>query len=161
MQRKSTSSDYEELMLLKDLAGDISFALDYIGKEEKLTLRFLLRHVDGLANRHCLRPPGAGVALGTRRATPACGHDHRLATFQKESTTRSVRYAGDQVLRNSRAGCSGRSVSPPLRRASAAIVLPSSGSQSSGNVDGALDRRLDRRLFREPLIIDEIELRRR
>jgi len=25
------------LKLLKDLAGDISFALDYIGKEEKLT----------------------------------------------------------------------------------------------------------------------------
>ena len=29
--------DSEELKLLKDLAGDISFALDYIGKEEQLT----------------------------------------------------------------------------------------------------------------------------
>jgi PAS domain S-box-containing protein/diguanylate cyclase (GGDEF)-like protein len=43
--------DYEEIKLLKDLAGDISFALDYIGKEERLTYVSYYDTLTGLANR--------------------------------------------------------------------------------------------------------------
>src|SRR5260370_40323457 len=43
--------DYEELKLLKDLAGDISFALDYIGKEERLAYVSYYDTLTGLPNR--------------------------------------------------------------------------------------------------------------
>jgi diguanylate cyclase (GGDEF)-like protein/PAS domain S-box-containing protein len=43
--------DHEELKLLKDLAGDISFALDYIGKEERLAYVSYFDTLTGLPNR--------------------------------------------------------------------------------------------------------------
>lgn len=43
--------DHDELKLLKDLSADISFALDYIGKEERLTYVSYFDTLTGLANR--------------------------------------------------------------------------------------------------------------
>ena len=43
--------DHEELKLLQDLAGDISFALDYIGKEERLAYVSYYDTLTGLPNR--------------------------------------------------------------------------------------------------------------
>ena len=43
--------DAEETKLLNDLAGDISFALDYIGKEERLAFVSYYDVLTGLANR--------------------------------------------------------------------------------------------------------------
>src|SRR6202521_2051818 len=43
--------DQEELTLLKELAGDISFALDHIAKEERLTYVSYYDTLTGLANR--------------------------------------------------------------------------------------------------------------
>ncbi|MDE1922995.1 MAG: EAL domain-containing protein [Gammaproteobacteria bacterium] len=43
--------DHDELKLLRDLAGDISFALDYIGKDERLAYISYYDPPTGLANR--------------------------------------------------------------------------------------------------------------
>src|SRR5260370_39943114 len=91
--------DYEELKLLKDLAGDISFALDYIGKEEKLTYVAYYDTLAGLPNRQ-LSFDRLAQALHSARA-----ERRQLAVmiidvqrFKRINDTLG-RYAGDQVLK--------------------------------------------------------------
>ena len=75
--------DYEELKLLKDLAGDISFALDFIGKEEKLTYVSYYDTLTGLANRQLFFDRLAqGLNVATRGRTGTGRHDHRPGTLQ-------------------------------------------------------------------------------
>ncbi len=91
--------DYEELKLLKDLAGDISFALDYIGKEERLTYVSYFDTLTGLPNRQLFFDRLA-QALHTARA-----ERRELAVMIvdlqrfKQINDSLGRHAGDQVLR--------------------------------------------------------------
>jgi len=127
--------DYEELKLLKDLAGDISFALDYIDKQEKLTYVSYYDTLTGLANRQLFFDRLAqGLHSAARRTAAVRRHDHRPAALQENHDTLG-RYAGDQVLKNWRAGCSARSVSPPLLHAWRRSVR-GRGTQPSGNLHG-------------------------
>ena len=69
MRRRPDSSITRSCKLLKDLAGDISFALDYIGKEEKLTYVSYYDTLTGLRQSPVvLRSPGA---IDARRRAPS------------------------------------------------------------------------------------------
>jgi diguanylate cyclase len=151
--------DYEELKLLKDLAGDISFALDYIGKEEKLTYVSYYDTLTGLPNRQLFFDRVA-QALHSSRA-----ERRQLAVmiidvqrFKRINDTLG-RYAGDRVLKElaSRLQRTISESATPARIGGDrfALVLP--------NLAGAsMARWIDEWIidsFAEPLIIDEIELR--
>lgn len=58
--------DETELELLKELAGDISFALDYIGKEERLNYLAFYDNVTGLANRRLFGESLSQALAGAR-----------------------------------------------------------------------------------------------
>jgi diguanylate cyclase (GGDEF)-like protein/PAS domain S-box-containing protein len=151
--------DYEELKLLKDLAGDISFALDYIGKEEKLTYVSYYDTLTGLPNRQLFFDRVA-QALHSSRA-----ERRQLAVmiidvqrFKRINDTLG-RYAGDQVLKEL-ANRLQRTISESATPARIggdrfALVLPNQAGAS-------MARWIDEWIidsFAEPLIIDEIELR--
>ena len=91
--------DYEELKLLKDLAGDISFALDYIGKEEQLTYVSYYDTLTGLANRQLFfdrLAQGLNGARAEKRELAVILID--VERFKRVNDTLG-RYAGDQVLK--------------------------------------------------------------
>jgi diguanylate cyclase (GGDEF)-like protein/PAS domain S-box-containing protein len=91
--------DYEELKLLKDLAGDISFALDFIDKEERLTYVSYYDTLTGLANRQLFfdrLAQGLNVARAENRELAVMLID--LERFKRINDTLG-RYAGDQVLK--------------------------------------------------------------
>jgi diguanylate cyclase (GGDEF)-like protein/PAS domain S-box-containing protein len=91
--------DYEELKLLKDLAGDISFALDFIDKEERLTYVSYYDTLTGLANRQLFfdrLAQGLQVARAEKRELAVMLID--LERFKRVNDTLG-RYAGDQVLK--------------------------------------------------------------
>jgi diguanylate cyclase (GGDEF)-like protein/PAS domain S-box-containing protein len=151
--------DHEELKLLNDLAGDISFALDYIGKEEKLTYVSYYDTLTGLANRQLFFDRLA-QALHSARA-----ERHQLAVmiidlhrFKRINDTLG-RYAGDQVLKEL-AGRLRRTISESATAARVggdrfAVVVPNLPASS-------MARWVDERIidsFAEPLVIDDIELR--
>jgi diguanylate cyclase (GGDEF)-like protein/PAS domain S-box-containing protein len=151
--------DYEELKLLKDLAGDISFALAYIGKEEKLTYVSYYDTLTGLANRQ-LFFDRLGQALHAARAAR-----HQLAVmiidlqrFKRINDTLG-RSAGDQVLRElaNRLQRSLGDSAIPARIAGDrfAVVVPNLPGTSMARwiEEWIVDS------FAEPLVIDEIELR--
>src|ERR1700723_544385 len=151
--------DHEELKLLKDLASDISFALDYIGKEEKLTYVSYYDTLTGLANRqlffdrlaHALRP---ARAEGRQLAVMIID----LQRFKRINDTLG-RYAGDQVLREIATRLQrtvGESATPArLGGDRFAVVVPNLAGTS-------MARWIDEWIvgsFAEPLMIDEVELR--
>jgi diguanylate cyclase (GGDEF)-like protein/PAS domain S-box-containing protein len=151
--------DYEELKLLKDLAGDISFALDYIGKEEQLTYVSYYDTLTGLPNRQLFFDRVA-QALHSSRA-----ERRQLAVmiidvqrFKRINDTLG-RYAGDQVLKELASRLQ-RTISEsaiPARIGGDrfALVLPNlAGTSMARWIDEWI---IDS--FAEPLIIDEIELR--
>ncbi len=91
--------DYEELKLLKDLAGDISFALDFIDKEERLTYVSYYDTLTGLANRQLFFDrlgQGLNVARAEHRELAVMLID--LERFKRVNDTLG-RHAGDQVLK--------------------------------------------------------------
>jgi diguanylate cyclase (GGDEF)-like protein/PAS domain S-box-containing protein len=91
--------DYEELKLLKDLAGDISFALDYIGKEERLTYVSYYDTLTGLPNRQLFFDRVAQalqVARAERRELAVMIID--LQRFRRVNDTLG-RHAGDHVIK--------------------------------------------------------------
>ncbi len=140
--------DYEELKLLKDLAGDISFALDYIGKEEKLTYVSYYDTLTGLANRQLFFDRLAQALHSARaEASTARGHDHRRAALQADQRHLGTlrRRPGPQGTRGPAAAHDQRVRDPGAHRRRS---LRGGGPQSCGNLDGALDRRMDRRLVR-------------
>ena len=99
MRRETGFFDYEELKLLKDLAGDISFALDYIGKEEKLTYVSYYDTLTGLANRQLFfdrLAQSLHSARAERRQLAVMIID--LQRFKRVNDTLG-RYAGDQILK--------------------------------------------------------------
>lgn len=109
--------DDEEMKLLTDLAADISFSLEYMGKNEELN--FLAYHdaLTGLPNR-TLYLERLGDALETARDT-----DTKVAVMFGD--IRRFRYINDTFGR--RAGDARRTASSPRR------VLPAPGSNWPGN----------------------------
>jgi diguanylate cyclase (GGDEF)-like protein/PAS domain S-box-containing protein len=151
--------DYEELKLLKDLAGDISFALDYIGKEEKLTYVSYYDTLTGLANRQLFFDRLAQIlhsARPERRQVAVMIID--LQGFKRINDTLG-RSAGDQVLREL-AGRLQRTTSESATPARIggdrfAVVVPNlAGTTMARWIDDWIVDPLG-----EPLIIDDIELR--
>jgi diguanylate cyclase (GGDEF)-like protein/PAS domain S-box-containing protein len=151
--------DYEEQKLLKDLAGDISFALDYIGKEEKLTYVSYYDTLTGLANRQLFFDRLAQAlhcARSERRQLAVIIID--LQRFRRINDTLG-RYAGDQVLKE----LAGR-----LRRTLGESAIPAriGGDRFAVMVPNqpgtSMTRWIDEWIvgsIAEPLVIDEIELR--
>jgi diguanylate cyclase (GGDEF)-like protein/PAS domain S-box-containing protein len=150
--------DYEELRLLKDLAGDISFALDYIRAEEQLTYVSYYDALTGLPNRQLFFDRLA-QSMNTARA-----EQRELAVMiidlQRFKTVNDTfgRHAGDQVLKE---------LANRLRRtAGASATLARIGGDHFAlavpNVpDSMLPRWIEERIvdsFAAPLVIDEIEL---
>ncbi len=151
--------DYEELKLLKDLAGDISFALDYIGKEEKLTYVSYYDTLTGLPNRQLFFDRLAQAlhsARAERRQLAIMIID--LQRFKRINDTLG-RHAGDQVLKEL-AGRLQRTISESATPARIggdrfAVVLPNLAGTS-------MARWIDEWIvdsFAEPIIVDDIELR--
>jgi diguanylate cyclase (GGDEF)-like protein/PAS domain S-box-containing protein len=151
--------DYEELKLLKDLAGDISFALDYIGKEEQLTYVSYYDTLTGLPNRQLFfdrLAQSMHVARAERRELAVLLID--LQRFKRVNDTLG-RYAGDQVLKElaTRLGRTTTESATPARIGGDrfALVVP--------NLPGrAMARWIEEWVvdaFAKPLIIDDIELR--
>ena len=151
--------DHEELKLLKDLAGDISFALDYIGKEEKLTYVSYYDTLTGLANRQLFFDRLAQAlhsARAERRQLAVMIID--LQRFKRINDTLG-RYAGDQILKEL-AGRLQRSVGESATAARIggdrfAVVVPDlAGTSMARWIDAWI---IDS--FAEPIVIDGIELR--
>jgi diguanylate cyclase (GGDEF)-like protein/PAS domain S-box-containing protein len=151
--------DYEELKLLKDLAGDISFALDYIDKEERLTYVSYYDTLTGLANRQLFfdrLAQGINVARAEKRELAVLLID--LERFKRINDTLG-RYAGDQVLKelaNRLRRAIGESATPArIGGDRFALVVPNLPEPS-------LARWVEQWIvesFAEPLNVDDIELR--
>jgi diguanylate cyclase (GGDEF)-like protein/PAS domain S-box-containing protein len=150
--------DYEELKLLKDLAGDISFALDYIDKEERLTYVSYYDTLTGLPNRQLFfdrLAQSMNAARAEQRELAVMIID--LQRFRTVNDTLG-RHAGDQVLKelaNRLQRTAGESAT--LARIGGdrfAVAVP--------NVpDSLLPRWIEERIvdsFAAPLLVDEIEL---
>ncbi len=147
--------DHEELRLLKDLAGDISFALDYIGKEEKLTYVSYYDTLTGLANRQ-LFFDRLGQALHAARVEvrQVAVMIIDLQRFKRINDTLG-RHAGDRVLKEL-ANRLQRTISEFATAARIggdrfAVVVP--------DLPGTSMARWIIDSFAEPLIVDDIELR--
>ncbi len=151
--------DHEELRLLKDLAGDISFALDYIGKEEKLTYVSYYDTLTGLANRQLFfdrLAQSLHSARAERRQLAVMIID--LQRFKRINDTLG-RYAGDQILKE---------LADRLRRSAGESATPAriGGDRFAVAVPDlagtSMARWIDTSIidsFAEPLVIDGIELR--
>ena len=151
--------DYEELKLLKDLAGDISFALDFIDKEERLTYVSYYDTLTGLANRQLFfdrLAQGLHVARAEKRDLAVMLID--LERFKRINDTLG-RYAGDQVLKE---------LANRLRRTMSESATPArfGGDRFAVVVPNLPEPTLARWVeewivdsFAEPLTVDDIELR--
>jgi len=151
--------DHEELKLLKDLAGDISFALDYIGKEERLAYVSYYDTLTGLPNRQLFFDRLA-QALKVARA-----EGRELAVmiidvqgFKRVNDTLG-RHAGDRVLKElgARLARTTAESAAPARIGGDrfAVVVP---NLSAANVARWIDEWIVDSLA-EPLTVDGVELR--
>lgn len=151
--------DYDELKLLKDLSGDISFALDYIGKEERLSYVSYYDSLTGLANRALFfdrLAQSLHQARAERRELALMIID--LQRFKTVNDTLG-RSAGDQVLKKLalrlKRAIAESTTAARIGGDSFAVVVP--------NLPGpAMARWIDDWIvdaFAEPLIVDEVELR--
>lgn len=89
----------EEMSLLNDLAGNIAFAIDYIGKEKKLHYLAFYDGLTGLANRHLFLDRAAqqlrGIASSSRKLAFFLIDLERFRNIN-ESLGRTI---GDNVLK--------------------------------------------------------------
>ncbi len=146
------------MKLLKDLAGDISFALDYIGKEERLSYISYYDTLTGLANRQLFFDRLAQAlqsARAERRELAVMIID--LQRFKRINDTLG-RYAGDQVLKELATRLQrtlGESATPArIGGDRFAVVLPSlPGSLMARWIDEWI---VDS--FAQPLVVEDIEL---
>jgi diguanylate cyclase (GGDEF)-like protein/PAS domain S-box-containing protein len=150
--------DYEEIKLLKDLAGDISFALDYIRTEEQLTYVSYYDTLTGLPNRQLFfdrLAQSMNAARAEQRELAVMIID--LQRFKTVNDTLG-RHAGDQVLKE---------LSNRLRRTAgeSAMLARIGGDHFAVAVpnvpDSMLPRWIEERIvdsFEAPLLVDEIEL---
>jgi len=150
--------DYEELKLLKDLAGDISFALDYIRKQEQLAYVSYYDTLTGLPNRKLffdrLEQSMQG-AHGEQRDLAVMIID--LQRFKTVNDTLG-RHAGDQLLKE---------LANRLKRSAgeSAMLARIGGDRFALAIpkvtDSLLPRWIEERIiesFAAPLVIDDIEL---
>jgi diguanylate cyclase (GGDEF)-like protein/PAS domain S-box-containing protein len=151
--------DYEELKLLKDLAGDISFALDFIDKEERLTYVSYYDTLTGLANRQLFfdrLAQGLHVAHAEKRELAVMLID--LQRFTRINDTLG-RYAGDQVLKEmaNRLQRTNSESATPARIGGDlfAVLVPNLPEPSMARwvEEWIVDS------FAEPFTVDDIELR--
>ncbi len=146
--------DHEELKLLKELAGDISFALDFIGKEEQLTYVSYYDTLTGLPNRRLFFDRLAQALHGApteRREMAVMLIDVRR--FKQINDTLG-RHAGDRVL---------KVLGDRVRNITAESGIPAriSGDRFAVAVPYPRGPTTVRRIvdsFAQPLMIDEIEL---
>jgi len=146
--------DFEELKLLKDLAGDISFALDYIGKAEQLTYVSYFDTLTALPNRQLFfdRLAQALDSTGTDRGEfgvmiiDVQRFKQINDTLGRSAGDRVLQALGRRLLAVSRAGTPARvggdRFALAVRHRSIAVL--------AGRVLES---------FAEPLIIDGVELR--
>jgi diguanylate cyclase (GGDEF)-like protein/PAS domain S-box-containing protein len=151
--------DHEELKLLKDLAGDISFALDYIGKEEQLTYVSYYDTLTGLPNRQLFfdrLAQAMHVARAEHRELAVMIID--LQRFKRVNDTLG-RSAGDRVLKE----LATRLERMTAESATAARIGADHFAVVVPNLPGpAMARWIDEWIvqsFAEPIVIDDIELR--
>jgi diguanylate cyclase (GGDEF)-like protein/PAS domain S-box-containing protein len=151
--------DHEELKLLKDLAGDISFALDYIGKEERLAYVSYYDTLTGLPNRQLFfdrLAQALNVARTEGRELAVMIID--VQDFKRVNDTLG-RHAGDRVLKE---------LSSRLERTTAESAAPAriggdrfavvASNLSAANVARWIDEWIVDSLA-EPLTVDGVELR--
>jgi diguanylate cyclase (GGDEF)-like protein/PAS domain S-box-containing protein len=151
--------DHEELKLLKDLAGDISFALDYIDKEEQLTYVSYYDTLTGLANRQLFfdrLAQALQVAKSERRELSVMIID--LQRFKRINDTLG-RTGGDQLLKELalrlRRTISESATPARIGGDRFAVVMPNlPGPTVARWIDDWIVDSLA-----EPLVIDDIELR--
>jgi diguanylate cyclase (GGDEF)-like protein/PAS domain S-box-containing protein len=151
--------DREELKLLKDLAADISFALDYIGKEERLTYVSYYDTLTGLANRQLFfdrLAQAMNLARSDRRELALMVID--LQRFKSVNDTLG-RSAGDRVLKE---------LADRLQLATAESATPArvGGNRFAVVVPNLPDPMLAHWIdnwiigsFAKPLAVDNVELR--
>jgi len=151
--------DHEELKLLKDLAGDISFALDYIGKEERLAYVSYYDTLTGLPNRQLFfdrLAQALNVARAEGRELAVMVID--VQGFKRVNDTLG-RHTGDRVLKEL-----GRRLERTTAESAApariggdrfAVVAP---NLSAANVARWIDEWIIDSLA-EPLTVDGVELR--
>jgi len=151
--------DHEELKLLKDLAGDISFALDYIGKEERLAYVSYYDTLTGLPNRQLFfdrLAQGLHVARAEGRTLAIMIID--VLGFKRVNDTLG-RHAGDSVLKELAVRLERTTVesAAPARIGGDrfAVVAP---NLSAANVARWTDEWIVDS-FAEPLTVDGVELR--
>jgi diguanylate cyclase (GGDEF)-like protein/PAS domain S-box-containing protein len=151
--------DHEELKLLKDLAGDISFALDYIGKEERLAYVSYYDTLTGLPNRQLFfdrLAQALNVARAESRELAVMVID--VQGFKRVNDTLG-RHAGDRVLKELglRLERTTAESAAPARIGGDrfAVVAP---NLTAANVARWIDEWIIDSLA-EPLTIDGVELR--
>jgi diguanylate cyclase (GGDEF)-like protein/PAS domain S-box-containing protein len=151
--------DHEELKLLKDLAGDISFALDYIGKEERVAYVSYYDTLTGLPNRQLFfdrLAQGLNAARAEGRALAIMIID--VLGFKRVNDTLG-RHAGDRVLKELAIRLERTTVesAAPARIGGDrfAVVAP---NLSAANVARWTDEWIVDS-FAEPLTVDGVELR--
>jgi PAS domain S-box-containing protein/diguanylate cyclase (GGDEF)-like protein len=155
--REAGFFDEEEMRLLRELAGDVSFALENIAKTEKLNYLALYDPLTGLPNRTLLVERlgqsihDAGQA-GAKFAV-ACFDLERLTTIN-DSLGRQV---GDQVIKQvaervaRAAGIAARITADQF-----VAVLPTAKGRSEA---GRMGANLARACFAEPYRVEEHELK--
>jgi len=151
--------DHEELKLLRDLAGDISFALDFIGKEERLAYVSYYDTLTGLPNRQLFfdrLAQGLNAARAEGRALAVMIID--VQGFKRVNDTLG-RHAGDRVLKElgARLERTTAESAAPARIGGDrfAVVVP---NLSAAKVARWIDEWIVDS-FAEPLAVDGVELR--
>jgi diguanylate cyclase (GGDEF)-like protein len=137
--------DEEEMGLLTELAGDIAFAIDHIGKRERLDYLAYYDVLTGLANRSLFLERVAQYVRG------AASGGHGLAVFLidlerfKNINDSLGQQAGDSLLRQVAEWLTRTAVDPGLlARVGAdhfAAVLPE--AKGDGEIDRLLEKALD------------------
>jgi PAS domain S-box-containing protein/diguanylate cyclase (GGDEF)-like protein len=157
--RESGYFDEEEVRLLTELAGDVSFALDYIAKSERAYYLAYYDPLTGLANRalflEWLRQILHGAGQEGQKAALVLADIERLASVNESLG----RQAGDALIRELAARLGHAKNASAVARVSGdqfAAVLPAVKGRSEAG------RRLDALLhecFDRPFRLDGTELR--